>query len=930
MVPLLVLLAALSGLQADSRGIASPTAVDQILPGPRLPFTCSPGNGALHPHCMPLPGICLHSSGLCLLISKPFYKPPEVWYLVLTLLSCGIANVDTHKIYLQITVPEKIVSPAAKRHPEYNPDNNLAYIITIAGKPYFIHLKKQSFLSPTATVYYYDQENTKQSQTLLGQVNCNYNGYIAGFPDSLVTLNGSRPSKLFPRSLQINIVVEKNLVNLVVKKMAQLVFVARRLQSMHFVTGALVDGVRWKHRLDSFDYMGSDRKAVTQKVIQIIGLANTMFAQLRLSVVINSIEIWSNNNAIPTEGRVDLMLLDFLKWNHDHLDSPIHQLSYLLVFQKNPTQSGAAFPGKLCDENYDVGIAVYPEGFSLESYTIIFVQVMSLGLGLTLDTSPACYCPRGVCTMMPKAVNYGGVKEFSTCNLEEFKYLASQNLLPCLEKHLAERQSPDASGQCGNGVLDGNEQCDCGPVTAFCGRGQLDMNREPTLQLPYYGQNENMRISNNFTSKTLSTYPATITLIDSHSRGHGSTHRPPPTPTTSKPTAAQSTNCSHTSCCNPETCTLKPTAKCGSGECCTQDCKLQSVNMLCRKSVDPECDFDEFCNGNQSDCVPDTFVRNGQYCANDKAYCYNGACRSFDEQCKRLLGEASRLLNTRIKDVRARGTGSGARRSGRRGPQACAADPGQSGRSPAAPRAGTALEKAARRANLLCGKLVCLWPYKKLLSRENYSVVYTHVREDICVSVFKTSPQQPNLIIRISSPDLRDDTFVDDGSMCGPEMYCDRMACRERRFIMDYEKCNATRDCNDHGQCNNFDHCHCDEGFGPPECKPARGGFGSIDDGHGFRTKFDYFERSQPVFPKFKRQLAFYISVPLLAIIIIIVGLVKQNNIGELCLRRETETDRSEYSNSNSKISSIESHSRTTMNTVHTINQQEDSVKSVK
>ncbi|KAM4837225.1 disintegrin and metalloproteinase domain-containing protein 5-like isoform 2-T2 [Thomomys bottae] len=758
--------------------------------------------------------------------------------VLLTALSGLQADSNTHKIYLQITVPEKIVSPAAKRHPEYNPDNNLAYLITIAGKPYFVHLKKQSFLSLNALVHYYDQEGTKHFQTLLGQMNCNYNGYVAGFPNSLVTFNvcsglrgtiqfrnvsygikpmeaasgfvhvvyqesngnttnipvlgegdtydwfntvhyqsrknidGSRLSKLFPRSLQINIVVEKHL----------------------------------------FDYMGSDTKAVTQKVIQIVGLANTMLAQLKLSVVINSIEIWSNNNKIRTEGRVDRMLIDFLEWNRDHLDDyDMYQMTYLFVFQENPTQSGSAFPGKICDKNYNVGIAVYPEGFSLESYTAIFVQVLSLGMGLTLDTSHACYCPRGVCTMMPKAVNYGGVKEFSTCSLDEFKYLTSQNSLACLEENLVERQAKPPASECGNGVVEKPEQCDCGPPT----------------------------------------------------------------------------KCTHKNCCNAADCTLKPTAKCGSGECCSQDCKVIGVNVLCRKSVDAECDFDDYCNGNDSDCVPDTFARNGHPCNNEESYCFNGACRIFDEQCKNLIGE----------DVKS-------------GTFACYDEINSRG-----DRFGNCGNRVCPFESVLCGKLICLWPHKTLLIRPNYSVIYAHVREDVCVSVFKHD----------LTPHQIDDTYVADGTICGNGMYCDRKVCKEIRYLINYKACNVTRDCNNRGWCNNFDHCHCPEGYTPPECKTMRGAFGSIDDGHAVRTKIGYFEARKPVVPKFNLQLIFYISVPVL--VVIIIGLVKQNKIRELCLRRETETDRSEYSNTDSKISSPETHSQTTMNTVNSVNQQEDSAR---
>uniref|UniRef100_A0A8B7TN88 Disintegrin and metalloproteinase domain-containing protein 5-like n=1 Tax=Castor canadensis TaxID=51338 RepID=A0A8B7TN88_CASCN len=97
-------------------------------------------------------------------------------------------------------------------------------------------------------------------------------------------------------------------------------------------------------------------------------------------------------------------------------------------------------------------------------------------------------------------------------------------------------------------------------------------------------------------------------------------------------------NCTHPNCCDPKQCRLKGKAACGSGECCTNACKLKPANTLCRKSVDDECDFVEFCNGKDPHCVPDTHARDGHHCDSGQSYCYQGICRIFDKQCKRLFG----------------------------------------------------------------------------------------------------------------------------------------------------------------------------------------------------------------------------------------------------------------------------------------------------
>ncbi|OWK00271.1 hypothetical protein Celaphus_00019357, partial [Cervus elaphus hippelaphus] len=133
---------------------------------------------------------------------------------------------------------------------------------------------------------------------------------------------------------------------------------------------------------------------------------------------------------------------------------------------------------------------------------------------------------------------------------------------------------------------------------------------------------------------------------------------------------------------------------------------IKPVNTLCRKAAD-ECDFEEFCNGNQSVCVPDTYARDGELCESGDAYCYKGRCRSVN------------------------------------------------------------------RHQSMCGKLVCAWPYKTLVSRTNLSVIYTHVRDEICASGFLNAEKLPrDTFTTVQAPEDRDETFVEDGSICGPEMIC--------------------------------------------------------------------------------------------------------------------------------------------------------------
>uniref|UniRef100_A0A8C0JPM1 Disintegrin and metalloproteinase domain-containing protein 5-like n=1 Tax=Canis lupus dingo TaxID=286419 RepID=A0A8C0JPM1_CANLU len=365
--------------------------------------------------------------------------------------------------------------------------------------------------------------------------------------------------------------------------------------------------------------MGSDIKAVTQKVIQIIGFVNTMFSQLKLTVVISSIEIWSNKNKISTIGDPNNILSRFLEWKHKHIFRP-HQVTYLFAFQKYPSFIGATFPGKICNKNFAVGVAL---------------------------------------------------------------------------------------------------------------------------------------------------------------------------------------TCTHKACCDPRSCVIKTGKQCGSGECCTPDCKLRPGGIPCRKSLD-ECDFTEYCNGVSSHCVPDTYARNGQSCESGDAFCYEGQCRTASKQCKQLIGGASRGGSFACYDE----INSRADRYGNCGRDFCSF------------------------SNLLCGKLVCAWPHKALVSRANLSVIYSHVREEMCVSTYRSKEKAiKNTWTTYETPEDRDDTFVQDGTVCGPAMYCINFSCVEIQYQINTQQCNSSY-CNSHGVCNNLHHCHCEQGFAPPTCLEKKGEFGSIDDGH--------------------------------------------------------------------------------------------------
>ncbi|KAK7822999.1 hypothetical protein U0070_025816, partial [Myodes glareolus] len=702
------------------------------------------------------------------------------------------------KTILQTTVPEKISSLDVEKDPENHViataslyAARIAYLITIAEKRYFVHLKKKGTIQfqnvsygiePVETIsgfmhviYEITNDNTEIPVLEEDQSYYWYNGSQFQFGSNV---KKTSLVKLSPRYLKMDIVVDKKL----------------------------------------FDYMGSDIKTVIQKVTHVIGLVNAMFSKLELTVIIHSIEIWSKGNRISMPASPKSLLIAFLNWKRDHEQKHV---SYLLAFDEHPASIGALYPGELCRADFDVAVALYPKGLSLESYSVIVAQLLSLGMGLTYDNTDTCHCTGDVCLMTPKAIYFGGMKSFSTCSLDDFKQLLMGKDLGCLQDWPMERKAKRRPRRiCGNGVLEGKEQCDCG-----------------TLK-----------------------------------------------------------NCTHRACCDPMSCRLKPKAICGSGECCKQDCTLKPINTLCRKSTG-ECDFPEFCNGSFSYCVHDTYLRDGEYCDSGQAFCYHGLCKTTDKQCINLLGKGkghnaplkSDYPNTKVQFYRTKVCHLLLAKVllGVRGaPFWCHEELNSRG-----DRFGNCISRHCKFENVLCGKLVCTWPFRKILKLTNISTVYTHVQNDVCISLYKSGRVPKGTKTTYSTLEDRDETFVEDGTICGPDMYCMETVCRELRFVRNLDACNTSRDCNSHGFCNNFHHCHCEEGYYPPNCEKMNGQFGSIDDGHEFYIEGKSFKRRQAydLTSDQRLQLILYITLP--AVIIITALVIRQSKLRQLCYREGSESN---------------------------------------
>ncbi|KAF6375894.1 ADAM metallopeptidase domain 2 [Rhinolophus ferrumequinum] len=108
--------------------------------------------------------------------------------LCLLLLLIGFIELQTednsHRLRMQITIPEKIRSLSSE-----GVESHVSYNIVIEGKTYTVNLMQKAFLPHNFRVYGYKGAGSRKPFEQQFQSFCFYQGYIEGYPNSMVILS---------------------------------------------------------------------------------------------------------------------------------------------------------------------------------------------------------------------------------------------------------------------------------------------------------------------------------------------------------------------------------------------------------------------------------------------------------------------------------------------------------------------------------------------------------------------------------------------------------------------------------------------------------------------------------------------------------------------------------------------------------------------
>ncbi|XP_013975560.1 A disintegrin and metallopeptidase domain 3-like isoform X1 [Canis lupus baileyi] len=386
---------------------------------------------------------------------------------------------------LQITVPRKIGTSTNDGEAS---ETHVTYAIKIDRKRYTLHLEKQSFLDPHFLVYAYNKSGTLYPDSSFKKGHCLYQGYAAEVPKSVVTLStcsGLRGLLLLQNvsygieplesaaayehmlyQIKNNKIdfspVQENYTTTQLVDQPYRILVKSEKNSDVLLKRVLKIQVVMDKAL--FDYMGSEVAIAAEKVVHIFGLINTMFSQLNMTIMLTSLELWSDQNKISLSGDANEVLQRFVSWKEQFLFQRSHDMAYLLIYRDLLNYVGATYHGMACNPKFAAGIALYPQMITLDAFSVVMAQLLGINLGLTYDDIYNCYCPGSTCIMNSEAIRSHGVKYFSSCSMDDFKHMVSQPEIQCLQNQKVSEvvYQGRSAAACGNGILEPPEQCDCG------------------------------------------------------------------------------------------------------------------------------------------------------------------------------------------------------------------------------------------------------------------------------------------------------------------------------------------------------------------------------------------------------------------------------------------------------------------------------------
>ncbi|XP_047405607.1 disintegrin and metalloproteinase domain-containing protein 21-like [Sciurus carolinensis] len=407
------------------------------------------------------------------------------WPLVSLFLSCWpLIGHSQYRNPPEVVIPLRVTGRG--RH--ISTRDWLSYSLHFGGQRHIVHMKtKKVLVSRDFSVFTYTDQGALVEDMPFVQNDCFYHGYVEGDPESLVALSTCFGG--FQGMLQINDIAYEIKPKTFSATFEHLVYkidsqetqslprcglteeeIAWQLKFQKNATTTLMqsslEGI-WLHQWflelaiviehEQFIFRGSNISKVELEVLMAIDLVDVFYNIMGLDVILTGLEIWNEENPyIASSTRT--MLRAFCNWKKVSFNSRVsHDAAHIVIKQDfcNTKPFTSHYKG-ICDINRNCGLECI-----LSDQLLPFASAVAHELGHNLwmrDDDSTCVCGKSIC-IMNKEVSPAEV--FSNCSYAAFFNIISNST--CL--HTAPNPEHIITfKRCGNGVVEEEEQCDCGSM----------------------------------------------------------------------------------------------------------------------------------------------------------------------------------------------------------------------------------------------------------------------------------------------------------------------------------------------------------------------------------------------------------------------------------------------------------------------------------
>ncbi|OQV23698.1 Disintegrin and metalloproteinase domain-containing protein 28 [Hypsibius exemplaris] len=211
--------------------------------------------------------------------------------------------------------------------------------------------------------------------------------------------------------------------------------------------------------------------------LHLTNLIDQIYQPLKTRVLLSYLELWPDHNQIHITRDTSATLLHLMSYSTENLQAiSFDSLQLVTASTKGffADDFGTAATNSVCTLK-SVGIVHNGPSLDLISLAVKVAHMLAHNLGIDHDTSTIklrdCICPSAEGCLMEghiPATSAWATSIFSSCSQDDYLEALHNGLGSCLLS--SPFQDNSSSTTCGNGIVDLNEDCDCGGFTECLGK----------------------------------------------------------------------------------------------------------------------------------------------------------------------------------------------------------------------------------------------------------------------------------------------------------------------------------------------------------------------------------------------------------------------------------------------------------------------------